>query len=64
MEMNPLPICLCCRMSVNIRILIEMVSGEEADVVVRIRTQVVQVQSGRASVRSVVEAAATDRHCH
>lgn len=62
--MNPLPICLCCRMSVNIRILIEMVSGEEADVVVRIRTQVVQVQSGRASVRSVVEAAATDRHCH
>ena len=62
--MNPLPICLCCRMSVNIRILIEMVSGEKADVAVRIGTLVVQVQSGRPSVRSVVVAAATDRHCH
>lgn len=60
--MNPLPIFLCCRMSVNIRILIEMVSGEEADVAVRIGSVVVQIQSRRAAIAGVVVTAGAERH--
>lgn len=39
-----------------------VVSGEEADVAVHIGAQVVQIQRRRTAVRSVVVAAAPDRH--
>ena len=42
--------------------LIQMVSGEEADVAVHIGAQVVQIQRRSPGIRSVVVAAAPDRH--
>ena len=48
-------------MSVNISLLAQKVSGKQADVRVRVRPGIVEVQRGRPGIRSVVPVRTHDR---
>lgn len=62
METSPLPHLLILLQVRKLTNLIEMVSGKEANVAVHIGAQVVQIQRRSPGIRSVVVAAAPDRH--